>query len=67
MTATDREQITAAVAIAFRNGERGCVCAFRGPSWVSDGAVLRCGVCNGLERGQLFEAEDAGLIRGDME
>jgi hypothetical protein len=52
-----------AVAAAHAAGERGCSCGVRRPAWRVDHAhVLRCVACGGLEYGQLFTAEDAGLI-----
>jgi hypothetical protein len=52
-----------AVAAAHAAGECGCSCGMRRPTWRVDHAhVLRCVACGGLEYGQLFAAEDAGLI-----
>jgi hypothetical protein len=64
--ARDRASTTealAAAAAAHRTGEQPCSCAHHGPTWRVDMAsVLRCPSCGGLEPGQLYQAEDAGLI-----
>ena len=52
-----------AVAAAITAGERPCSCDHHRPIWRRDAAwVLRCRACGGLEHGQLFAAEDAGLV-----
>ncbi len=54
----------AGVADAIRTGERPCQC---GPPtlqrWRPDSTyVLRCHSCAGLQDGQIYDAEDAGLL-----
>ena len=62
-----------AVAEALRAGEQACACgrmpvpdangSLRFPRWRRDAEwVLRCSACGGLEQGQLYAAEDAGLL-----
>jgi hypothetical protein len=53
-----------ATADAYRAGERPCGCHVRRAGWRIDAAgTLRCRTCHGLEYGQVYAAEDAGLIR----
>ena len=50
-----RPESLAAVAEALEAGEKGCSCEYRRSTWNLDGAgVLRCRVCSGLERGQIY-------------
>lgn len=54
-----------ATANARRDGERLCDCGCpTSRRWLlSTAGVLRCRDCDGLERGQVYAAEDAGLIK----
>jgi hypothetical protein len=55
----------AAAADALRRGGRVCKCGCpTSRKWLigTDSGVLRCSTCDGLEQGQLFKAEDAGLL-----
>ncbi len=52
-----------AVADALRAGEKPCRCGFHSARWrLDDACVLRCPTCGGLEQGQVYAAEDAGLL-----
>lgn len=52
------------VAELHRAGQRPCVCGFHRSQWDHDPGtwVRRCPACNGLEPGQVNEAEDLGLL-----
>ena len=57
------------VAVALHNGERPCSCASHSARWRCGAKsrpggswVLRCPSCDGIEPGQVFAAEDAGLL-----
>jgi hypothetical protein len=54
----------AAAAAAIRAGEHTCDCGCpTARPWRRDALrVLRCSVCDGIEQGQAYAAEDAGLI-----
>jgi hypothetical protein len=53
-----------AVAEALARGEEPCSCGMWLPTWLrARDWVLRCPRCDGLEHGQLYACEDAGLIR----
>jgi hypothetical protein len=57
------DQALRAVAQAALAGEPPCSCDLRRPTWTIDAAgVLRCPACRGLEAGQIYDAEDLGLI-----
>jgi hypothetical protein len=52
-----------ATAEAYKAGERPCDCHVRRMVWRIDAAgTLRCRTCGGLEYGQVYAAEDLGLI-----
>jgi hypothetical protein len=52
-----------ATARRLAAGELLCSCDVRQPTWRLDSSgVLRCPTCKGLEHGQVYAAEDAGLI-----
>jgi hypothetical protein len=54
-----------ATAGAYNAGERPCDCRVRRAVWRIDAAgTLRCRACGGLEHGQVYAAEDLGLIEG---
>jgi hypothetical protein len=57
------------VAAALQSGERPCACAVHSARWRCGAKsrpggswVLRCATCDGLEPGQVYAAEDAGLL-----
>lgn len=62
--ASDPEALQA-VATAARNGARLCDCGCpTSRTWrINAAGLLRCRDCDGLERGQVYSAEDAGLIK----
>jgi hypothetical protein len=52
-----------ATARALNAGEQPCGCNRHNSTWpIDQHGVLRCTTCNGLEQGQSYAAEDAGLI-----
>ena len=52
------------VARLHRGGQQPCGCGFHRSQWDRDPGtwVRRCPVCDGLEPGQVLEAEDLGLL-----
>lgn len=62
------DEAVRAVAEALRAGEQGCTCGGWQPSrFPPDAAgVQRCRDCHGLEDGQVYAAEDAGLLDDDV-
>jgi len=57
------EEALRAVAAALDAGEQPCACGFHSAQWrLDDACVLRCPSCGGLEQGQIYAVEDAGLL-----